>query len=204
MKYVNPKLFKNFDDIKSDQTVAGDFVWLLLAATEDVNDIIKMGDNNNLTILKKTVVGFATVNKDLLTMEQSGPGAISLTIPGNKGTGNILYTIGNQTSENTGFPAKALALVKTNCTFNDGDSADTIIQKFIDGGYYSYNSPTGAEQEFIPGYIEGVKEDDELGVEDIIVIAAYDVTGNTTPINNYNFSGFTVSNSNVEISGLYI
>lgn len=201
MKYVNPELFMNFDDIKNDTDVAGDFVWLLLAATETVESIITM-EEKKLTILKKSVVGFATVNKDLLTIEQTGPGAISLTIPGNKGTGNILYYIGGSVSEETGFPAKALALVKTNCVFGANDTVDTIIEKFKEKGYYSYNNFTG-EAEFVPEYAEGVKPEDKLK-DDIIVIAAYDVSGNKTAINNYNFSGFTVSNSNVEISGLYI
>ena len=135
-------------------------------------------------------------------MEQTGPGAISLTIPGNKGTGNILYMIGSSVSEGTGFPAKALALVKTNCIFGANYTVDAIIEEFKGKGYYSYNNLSG-EAEFVPEYIEGVKEEDKLK-DNIIVIAAYDVSGNNTAINNYNFSGFTVSNSNVEISGLYI
>ena len=205
MKYVNPKLFKNFNDIIDNKDVGGDFVWLLLAADEVVNNIIMFGDSDsdyNSTILKKSVVGFATVDKKSLTMEQTDVSTIRLTIPGSKGTGNILYTIGSNTPETTGFPAKALALVKTNCIFNDTDSVDAIVQEFKTEGYYSYSSPTGGEQAFKPGYIEGVKEDDILGNEKIIVIAAYSVEGNDTAINNYNFSGFTVSNSNVEITGL--
>lgn len=203
MKYVNPELFMNFDNIKENTEVAGDFVWLLLAAEDNVNEIIKPSEDNNLTILKKSVVGFATAGTDAIAIEKSEPGKISLTISGSS-NGNILYTVGSEAPESTGFPAKALALVKTVCSFSGISGTDGIIQHFKSQGYYSYTNPPSDEQngEFVPELIDGVEKDDKL--EDIIVIAAYDVSGNNTAINNYNFSGFTVSNSNVEISGLYI
>lgn len=201
MKYVNPELFMNFDNIKDNSTVNGEFVWLLLASDDAVGDIIKADDSKNLTILKKSVVGFATAGTDAIAIEKTEPGRISLTISGSS-NGNILYTVGSEADDN-GFPAKALALVKTICTFGN-NGTDAIIQHFKEKGYYSYTNPPADEQngDFVPEYITGVSENDIL--QNIIVIAAYDVSGNKTAINNYNFSGFTVSNSNVEISGLYI
>lgn len=201
MKYVNPELFMNFDNIKENSTVNGEFVWLLLASDDTIGNIIKADNSKNLTILKKSVVGFATAGTDAIAIEKTEPGKISLTISGSS-NGNILYTVGSE-AEAQGFPAKALALVKTICTFGN-NGTDAIIQHFKEKGYYSYTNPPADEQngDFVPEYITGVSENDIL--QNIIVIAAYDVSGNNTAINNYNFSGFTVSNSNVEISGLYI
>lgn len=205
MKYVNPELFMNFDNIKNNDVVYGDFVWLLLAADSGTGDIIIANDDNELNILKKSVVGFATTSPEAISINKTGPGGINLTIAGSGGTGNILYIIGSKApSESSGFPAKALALVKTKCSFavTDG-STDAIVKEFIKGGYYGWTSPTEADQlgNFVPEY--GGKDMNSDILDNIIVVAAYDVSGNNTPINNYNFSGFTVSASNVEITGLY-
>lgn len=208
MKYVNPELFMNFDNIKNDSDVSGDFVWLLLAAEDGgAKDIIIANNNNNkLNILKKSVVGFATTSSEAISIDYAGPGGINLAIAGSSGVGNILYIIGSTApSETSGFRAKALALVKTKCSFAEANgSTDAIVQEFINNGYYGYTIPTEKEQtgEFVPSY-NGDNEASDI-LDNIIVIAAYDVSGSNTPINNYNFSGFTVSASNVEITGLYI
>jgi hypothetical protein len=206
MKYVNPELFMNFDNIKNDNVVDGDFVWLLLAAADgDAGDIIIANNDKELNILKKSVVGFATTSSEAISINKTGPGGINLTIAGSGGTGNILYIIGSQASpELSGFPAKALALVKTKCSFAGANgSTDAIVQEFIREGYYGWTRPTEDDQlgEFVPEYNGNDVNSDIL--DNIIVVAAYDVSGNNTPINNYNFSGFTVSASNVEITGLY-
>lgn len=204
MKYVNPELFMNFDNIKDSSDVYGDFVWLLLAANDGVENIITT-NNNKLNILKKSVVGFATTGSEAISIDKTGPGGINLTIAGSGGTGNILYIIGSTApSDTTGFQARALALVKTNCSFAEANgSTEAIVEEFKNQGYYGYTSPT--ESDLVGGFVPEYNGDENNDIlDDIIVIAAYDVSGSNAPINNYNFSGFTVSASNVEITGLYI
>lgn len=203
MKYVNPKLFKNFDDIKGNTEVAGDFVWLLLAGDNSV-PVTAVDEDNELKIYKESVVGFATVDGNLLTMEQTGVDTVSLTIPGSGSTGNILYMVGAQSTEE-GLQAKALALVKTNCIFAEAGNVTEDIVSIFKEGYYSYTDPKDSELSgaFTPDLKDSSLANTTFDNDDIIVIAAYSVTSNSTAINNYNFSGFTVSDSNVKISGLY-
>jgi hypothetical protein len=224
MVYINKKLFNSTAEIVNEETKYG---WILLGepikffAHNDVSDeeihlteennlngdtgedeILHIGDDKN-RFYDCCIAGFTPLASNVITIGNADEGLSNITYNFKGSSANsesIIYRVDTENRHNWGHGISRygrLCLIQYNSDIKDTDEIKTQI-----GSWYKLPAVSGDPYLWEVGedsrYMWNTNFYDEF-VKNIVL--AYDVN-NSTEVNTYNFTGFSVGAASFSISGL--
>ena len=218
MKYINSNVLLNFENLSNKK-----FAWLLLGFPSNRQNIpatitasgspfLDVNNNNKMKIKDYSVAGISFVDESSnMQKDVSDPNNIMYIFPQSGKETTIFCNVSSDQSPNIGFTnVKELALVTIEdgiyATLKDGDN---FLNNKIRETFFCFDNdviPESGDYEFI--YKSAETEDGHYRlmngvIKDVILVYGVTTSSDDTPVNNMNYTGFTVGTSQLTISGLY-